>query len=68
MHHAITWGSLFGVGFVLAGLAGVGIGGLMVFAGGMSDSPSDGDSTSKGGCIFAVAGVAALALGIWCLS
>jgi hypothetical protein len=68
MHNAITWGSLFGVGFILAGVLAVGVGGLSLFAGGMSDAPAAGESASRTGCIIAVAGIALIALGIWCVS
>jgi hypothetical protein len=67
MHNPITWGSLFGVGFIIVGLAGIVIGGTAIFAGGMSDAPEAGNSTSRTGCFILSAGFAVFALGIWCV-
>jgi hypothetical protein len=65
MNHAITWGALFGVGFIVAGLGCLAAGALAFFGGMMSDAPEEGDSTGRLGCLIAVVGVALLALGIW---
>lgn len=63
--NAITWAQLFGVGFIVAGLATLGLGALAVFAGGMSDAPEDGESASSAGCLIALGGFVLTALGIW---
>lgn len=65
MHNAITWAQLLGAGFIVAGLAALGIGVLAVFAGGMSDAPADGASASSAGCLIALGGFGLTALGIW---
>jgi hypothetical protein len=67
MHHAVTWGSLFGVGFTIGGLAMVAIGAIAIFAGGMSDAPAAGADVTKQGCIIGFVGVALSTLGIWML-
>lgn len=68
MANAITWGSLFGVGFILAGLVCIAGAALAIFAGGMSAAPAAGDSATSTGCAIGVGGVALLALGIWLVS
>lgn len=65
MNNAITWGSLFGVGFIVAGVIGIGVGALAIFAGGMSDAPEAGNAASRTGCFIVAAGFALVALGIW---
>jgi hypothetical protein len=62
MNHAITIsGLLLSLG-VLIGLAATGLGVLMVFAGGMSDAPAEGDGASSIGCAVAGGGVALLVI------
>lgn len=68
MHDAITWGSLFGAGFILAGLVCIAGGALAIFAGGMSDAPAARNSATSAGCAIGVGGVALLALGGWLVS
>jgi hypothetical protein len=67
MQHAITWGSLFGVGFTVAGIVLGGVGALAIFAGGMSDAPAEGESTASMGCLFGAGGVVLAAIGVWML-
>jgi hypothetical protein len=55
VNHAITIGGLLLSIGAVGGLACIGIGALMLFAGGMSDAGDDGTATS--GCAIAVAGV-----------
>lgn len=60
MDHAITVaGLLLSIG-VLVGLVLAALGFLAVMAGGMSDSPSAGESAASTGCGLLLAGVAIL--------
>ena len=65
MNHAVTIGGILAVLSGLAGLVAAGIGLLMIFAGGMSDAPAEGDSTSSTGCIVCFVGGFLIALSIW---
>jgi hypothetical protein len=48
--------------FSVLGIACLGIGGITLFAGGMSDSPSASEKADREGCGFGVAGLVLLAL------
>lgn len=65
MNHAITLGGLLSTLLALGGLATLGFGGLMVFAGGMSDAPEAGESASSQGCVVFVIGALMLGVGLW---
>jgi hypothetical protein len=66
MNHAITIGGLLLSLILVGGLGAVGIGGLMILAGGMSDAPSEGDAAGRQGCTLAITGlvVAGAAIGL----
>jgi hypothetical protein len=65
VNHTITIGDLFAVGGVILGLALCAAGVLAVFAGGMSDAPSEGDSAARHGCGLGIIGALVLAASIW---
>lgn len=50
------------VGFTVFGIACCGIGGITLFAAGMSDSASASDKASREGCGFGIAGLVMLAI------
>lgn len=58
MNHAITVGGLLLSVGIIAGLIAAAVGVLMAFAGGMSDSPAEGEAASKRGCIVLAIGLA----------
>lgn len=47
----------------LGGAGAIALGALMIFAGGMSDAPAEGDAVSSRGCVIAVGGIIALIVG-----
>jgi hypothetical protein len=65
VNHTITIGDLFATGGVILGLALSAVGALVVFAGGMSDAPSEGDSAARHGCGLGIIGALILAASIW---
>lgn len=65
MDHTITVGGILLSLAVLVGLAMAAIGGLMAFAGGMSDAPAEGAAASKQGCFVFCLGCALVVGGIW---
>lgn len=68
MNHAITVGGLLATVAIFAGIVLCAIGALAVFAGGMSDAPSEGDSTSKTGCTLGVVGIVLIVIATLALS
>jgi hypothetical protein len=60
MNHTITIGGLLLSLSALTGLLMAAVGGLMVFAGGTSDAPSEGERVGGQGCAFALLGCAIL--------
>lgn len=65
MNHAITVGGLLLSLSILVGLVMVFIGALVIFAGGMSDAPTEGAAASKQGCFVFCLGAAFIVGGIW---
>lgn len=63
MGNAITWGSLFGAGFIVGGLALIGVGLISTILSGGNES--EADLAGPMGCAFALGGLVLLALGIW---
>lgn len=60
MNHAITIGGLILALGMIVGLLTAAFGALMLFAGGMSDAPSEGDAAGRQGCIVFLLGAALL--------
>jgi hypothetical protein len=60
MGHTITVADILLALCMVGGLAGVAIGLLMTFAGGMSDAPVEGQVASRQGCITALVGAVVL--------
>lgn len=60
----ITWAQLGLVALVLIGISMALLGALMMFAGGMSDVPSEGKAATQRGCGTVLIGLLALGLAI----
>lgn len=65
MNHVITVGNILVISAGLVGLVATCMGLLMVFAGGMSDAPEEGASTSSAGCAVTIVGGTLIAISIW---
>jgi hypothetical protein len=58
----VTWQTLAIAFCTVLGLAGCGIGGITIFAGGMSDNATEAESAEHSGCIMGAAGMVLLAI------